>query len=335
MDSVTHVLLGGAVGLGLMGKRAGMASFFVGALAATMPDFDVFLHTGDVVRDHVLHRHFMHSVVLVPVLAALAMLPFLRMPRVRACWAAMYGTAVLACATHGALDALTSYGTMVFWPFTWRRYALDVVAVVDLTYTGILAIGIVWAWRRKSMRAARWALALSTLYLGVAWVQHGRAVQVQREILAARGQLGAQNPRVLPQIGATLNYRSLYVFEGRIYADAIRVAPFSTGRVKEGSSVVRAGTSDANGGTEALWSFSYFADGFVARVPGHEETIGDMRYTGSPEGFAAVWGITFDRSGKARWVNFARTKMVTRYWRDLVRPSGYAPPAMIGQRSDG
>src|ERR1035437_8488117 len=104
MDSVTHVFLGGAVAQSIAGRRLGPAAFFVGALAATLPDFDVFIHTGDVVRDHVLHRHFTHALVMTPVLAALAVLPFLCSRSLRDKWRAMYLAAFLACATHGALD---------------------------------------------------------------------------------------------------------------------------------------------------------------------------------------------------------------------------------------
>lgn len=70
MDPVTHIFLGAAVAQVAVARRTGYArAFFIGALAAALPDFDVFLHTGDVMRDHALHRHFMHSLVIVPALA--------------------------------------------------------------------------------------------------------------------------------------------------------------------------------------------------------------------------------------------------------------------------
>ena len=136
MDNVTHVFLGGALALALVGRRVGFArAFWVGALAATVPDFDIFIHTGDALRDHAMHRHFTHALILSPVLAALALIPFLWHKRSRPLIRPLYLAAFVACALHTVLDVLTSYGTMIFWPFTQRRYALDVIAVADPLYT--------------------------------------------------------------------------------------------------------------------------------------------------------------------------------------------------------
>jgi inner membrane protein len=71
VDSITHIFLGSALVQALAGRRLGHArAFLLGAIAATLPDFDVLIHTGNEITRHALHRHFTHGLVMVPVLAA-------------------------------------------------------------------------------------------------------------------------------------------------------------------------------------------------------------------------------------------------------------------------
>src|ERR1041385_8138241 len=107
MDSLTHILLGGAIGQSLFPRRLGRLAFSLGAMAATLPDFDVLIHTGNVVHNHSLHRHFMHSLLIIPLLATAAVVPFLLVKRLRSQWPVMLLVATLACLSHTLLDSLT------------------------------------------------------------------------------------------------------------------------------------------------------------------------------------------------------------------------------------
>ena len=63
----------------------------------------------------------------------------------------------LACldtgyATHGLLDACTSYGTQLFWPFSDERVAWNNSSIVDPLFTlPILALVIAAAMRGKRL----------------------------------------------------------------------------------------------------------------------------------------------------------------------------------------
>src|SRR5262245_57418084 len=125
MDSLTHIVLGGAIAQALVARRIGYArAFLAGALAATFPDFDVFFHFGDELTNHAIHRHFMHSLLIVPLLAALTLIPFLFHKKSRPHLKFLYVAALFACASHTLLDTCTSYGTMILWPFSGRRFTL-------------------------------------------------------------------------------------------------------------------------------------------------------------------------------------------------------------------
>jgi inner membrane protein len=322
MDNVTHIFLGGAAAYAVFGDRLGQRAFWVGALAGTIPDLDILIHTGDTVRDHLLHRHFTHSLVMVPVIAAIAALPFIIARKMRAMWASLFLAALVAAITHPICDLLTSYGTMIFWPFTERRYATDTIAVVDPFYTLPLVIGMILALKHADVRTARATLAITTAYLAFAAFQHERAMNVQRTLILARGQTAVENPRVLPQIGAALNYRSIYIVDGVIHADAIRVPPLSRGLVKLGETIDVARDSE----TRTLGPYVDFADGYVARVAEAPQTLADVRYSLSPERFDPIWGV--DLSGKhPEWRMFRQKRMLGKMWRELVSPRGYFPPA--------
>ncbi len=331
MDSVTHIFLGSALAQSLAARRLGHArSFLIGALAATFPDFDALFHTGDALRDHALHRHFMHSLLIVPLLAALAVLPFLLHKKSRPLLKPLYLAALIACASHTLLDLLTPYGTMIFWPFTTHRFALDIISVADPLYTLPLMLGVILAWKRKSPRPALAALAISCGYLCLATWQHARAAAAQQELLASRGITAAENPRVMPQVGAIISFRSLYINARQIHADAIRIPFFSAAQFKLGGTIPLVRFADLRPPTtpNAAHDFASFAElsgGFVARSPTDPLLIGDERYTYTPEGFDPVWGLQVEQTPAAlfritpRWNYFGKLAL------DLFEPRGYAP----------
>lgn len=73
--------------------------------------------------------------------------------------------------THTLLDCLTIYGTGALWPLTSNTAMQGSIFIIDLAYTLLLLIGVVFAWRKRtSSTATNWivmGLVCSTLYL--AW----------------------------------------------------------------------------------------------------------------------------------------------------------------------
>lgn len=335
MDSITHILLGGTVAQLTAGRRAGFTrTFLVGGAAATLPDLDVFVRTGNAVLDHVLHRHFTHSLAMVPVLAAIAWGLAIFGRGARPVAGPLYLASLLACLSHTILDALTSYGTVMFWPFTERRVALDVIAVIDPLYTFPLIVGVIVALWKKSFRAAAAGLIASTAYMGLAVVQHERARGVQRELLASRGVKAAVNPRVMPQLGAIVVYRSVYIHEGLIHADAIRPGLLGEGRVKPGNSVPVVATADLRPFppdqqvVRDFERFAWFSDGYVARSPEDPLLLTDLRYALNPEGLNSIWGVQLEETAKPRWVMGTRGRgLARRLMAEIFSPTGYVSVA--------
>ena len=190
MDSVSQMLLGAACGELVLGRRIGRRAMLVGAALGTLPDLDVLVPYEDAIDSFTYHRGWSHSLLVlsaasVPI-AALARLASGERGR-----AAAYGHWLLGVwlilVTHPLLDSLTTYGTQLWWPLPLPPVAIGSVFIIDPLYTLPLAIGLVWAWRRRDARgrtANRAGLLVGTAYLGLTLLSQAHADRVARDSLA-------------------------------------------------------------------------------------------------------------------------------------------------------
>lgn len=330
MDPLTHILLGASVGYAAFGRRLGRAAAGVGGLAAFAPDADVFIRSAVdplVAVEH--HRGFTHALAFAPVGAAIVAALWLMHPawRVRARWLPLWGAGVLAYLSHALLDAATSYGTRLLWPFSNRRFGWDVVSVIDPLVTLVLLAGLAVAWRRQRAAPVCAGLAVAFAYLAFGGVQHGRAVAAQRALAQARGHTPVRC-EVMPTLANNLVWRALYVHDGRIYSDRIRVGWFSAPAVREGWALPLVAAEDltpaerARDRRRSFARFAWFSEHWVARSPADATVLGDMRYSLSAEAFDPIWGIRFTPPGAAaevEWVNRSRDRQVApaELWREI------------------
>ena len=325
MDPLTHTLLGASLGWVVFGRKLGRATAAgVAAAAGAAPDLDILIRSAtDPLVAVEYHRHFTHALPLAP-LGAAAVVGILALyrpwrERWRGCVGAVWGCALVAWVSHCLLDAATSYGTLLLWPLTDRRYGWDVVAVVDPVVTVALAVGLGVALRGRQ-RAAAWAgLAVAAGYLALGAVQHGRAVEAQGVVAAARGH-GPERIEVMPTLGNLVVWRALYEWEGKIYADRIRVGLAGGTTVRAGWALARVGVGDltaeerARDRRRSYARLAWFCEGWVARSPADATVLGDMRYSLSTEAFDPIWGIRFTPPGEAAevaWVNRSRDRRLS------------------------
>ena len=231
MDTVTQFVIGAAAGQLVGGRALGRTAALVGGLAGWLPDADVLIRSAaDPLLAIEQHRGFTHALLFTPVGAALAAAPFLLRREWRAKAGAVYAAALAGWATHAPLDACTSYGTQLLWPFSDLRVAWNVVSIVDPVITLPLILGVVLAaWLRRTWPAAA-ALAVALAWLGVGALQHARAAGAQQALADARGH-EVVRARVDPSLGNMVLWRSLYQTpDGRLHADAVRL-PLAGGNV--------------------------------------------------------------------------------------------------------
>jgi inner membrane protein len=224
--------------------------------------------------------------------------------------------AIIGYATHGLLDAFTSYGTQLLWPFSDLRVAWDWIPIVDPIYTIPLWIGVIWTARTGDPKPVRAAFLLSSLYICFGGWQHHRAVVAQQDLAEMRGHK-IEHSRVMPAPGWLLFWRSLYVSNGRLFIDGVETRWFGSTLALEGGSANLTTLNDlpesARSNAESRRRFevlNWFSDGLIAPVAaapaeaagaGAESAYGDMRFTAAVESLTPLWGLQFDpASGDSR-----------------------------------
>lgn len=137
MDSLTQIVLGASVAEATLGKKIGNKAILLGAIAGTIPDLDIVARFFvDDLSASVMHRGFSHSLLF----------PFLSAPLLAWCSKKIYSNYsnvsfydwfkmfFLAIITHPLLDAQTTWGTQLFWPFE-SRIAIENIFIIDPLYT--------------------------------------------------------------------------------------------------------------------------------------------------------------------------------------------------------
>lgn len=149
MDPVTHAASGAVAMLALTRRPATVWAIPLAALACASPDVDlIFIHTP--LEFLLLHRGITHSFAGMPFLAlalALCSWPLWRRSTpgrwsFRLVWLFCCGMILL----HIWLDVVTTYGTMVFLPFSHYRVRLNSLYIIDPFVT----LPLLWAvlrWR--------------------------------------------------------------------------------------------------------------------------------------------------------------------------------------------
>lgn len=328
MDPISHVLLGASLGYAAFGRKLGRTAALTGGLAAFVPDTDVFIRSGsDPLLAIEYHRHFTHALAFAPVGAGLASLLWIFRQRWRPQALMIWHCCLLAYTSHCLLDAATSYGTQLFWPFNRHRAGWDLISIIDPIFTVTLLAGLTSAlWRRQRMLATA-AVAVVAAYVTLGAVQHARAVSAQAQLAQRRGHAIARF-EVMPTLANNLVWRALYVHNGRIYSDRIRVGWFSGPTVVEGWSLPLVGVADltpaerARNQRNSFTRFAWFSEDWVARKPADTTVLGDMRYSLSSEAFDPIWGIRFTAPGtpaEVEWVSRSRQRRVSvgEMWKEI------------------
>ncbi|MDA1265591.1 MAG: metal-dependent hydrolase [Planctomycetota bacterium] len=304
MDPVTQTALGATLAMACSRPERQRRAALAGGIGGLIPDADVFLRSA---QDPLLfleyHRHFTHALLFIPVGALIAASLAWLVGRGRSCWRSLWWPAFLGYATHGLLDAGTSYGTRLYWPFSDARVAWGVIAILDPLFSVPLLVGVVVGTRRRRRGPPVAALTLALAYLGMCAVQQVRAAEAQADLIAARGQ-AAMRREAKPSILTNFVFRSFYEVDGVYHVDAIRVPWFGRPEVIEGTQVPVLDLVDYQRRFHLsplqladVERFRHFSNGYLIEDPRHPGVIGDLRYAALPDAVAPLWGI--DPTGKA------------------------------------
>lgn len=299
MDPLSQAALGASWSQsGARGAKLRDAAL-LGAVAGMAPDLDTLIQSGtDPLLFLEYHRHFTHSFVFVPVGALLCAAFFHRFVRARLTFGETYLFCFLGFASHGLLDACTTYGTKLLWPFSDARIAWSVVAVIDPLFTlPVLALAAAAAMKRN-VRYAWLAAAWAAAYIGLGFFQNARASTAGALLAASRGHTPVRL-EAKPALGSLLLWKIIYEHEGHYFVDAVR-----TGigiRVFEGESTVKLDLAkhfpwlDANSQqARDVERFRRVSDDFLSIDEHAQKRIVDMRYSMVPNEIDGFWAIELD-----------------------------------------
>ena len=156
MDIVTHAISGALIAYALPQRPKVRFGILFFALAACVPDLDILFCTTPALFLN-LHRGISHSIFVAPLLALL--LALLAYPLRRASTPQAFSLRTLwllslvCLLVHIALDCITTYGTMIFLPFSDFRVRLNAVFIVDVFLTlPLLVLFCICAFKRIGCR---------------------------------------------------------------------------------------------------------------------------------------------------------------------------------------
>jgi inner membrane protein len=299
MDPITQGLIGASLPQAIArDRRLVFVAGCLGFLAGMAPDLDVLIRSSsDPLLYLEFHRQFTHSIVFIPVGGLIcAVLFHLVLGRrkgmpFRSAWL----SCTLGYGTHGLLDAFTSYGTQLWWPFSSQRVALDIVSVVDPLFSVPVMVLVLLAMVRKQKWFAVGALFWAGLYLGAGLLQRNAAFDMGEALAASRGHAPVRL-QAKPGFANILVWKVIYEADDRYFVDAVR-ATFSP-RVFPGTSVRKLDVERDFPGLDAgsqqsrdIERFSWFSDGFLAQDPRMPDRIIDMRYSMVPNEIEGLWSI--------------------------------------------
>ncbi len=299
MDPLTQGVLGAALPQATAARgRVAASAGLLGFLAGMAADLDVLIRSSE---DPLLfleyHRQFTHSLIFIPVgglicaLVLHAVFGRRRGLQFRQSW--LFCT--LGYATHALLDACTTYGTMLFWPFSDARIAWNTISIIDPLFTLPLLVAVVLAGRRNRPLFARLGLLWACGYMALGLWQRNEAVDMGLALAASRGHEPLRL-EAKPSFANILVWKVVYETDERYYVDAVRagLAP----RVFNGESVAKLNIArdmpwldQASQQARDIERFRWFSNGYIARDPIFPNRVIDIRYSMIPNQLAPLWSI--------------------------------------------
>ena len=296
MDPLSQATIGAVAAQSTITRQDLARLGLIGALAGMAPDLDVLIQSStDPLLQLEYHRQFTHSLVFIPIGAIVCAVAFWPFVRRHMSFKAVWFTALVGYATHGLLDACTTYGTLLLWPFSDARIAWNTISVVDPLFTLPLLGFAITAAVRKSQLIGRLGMAWVAFYLSIGVIQEERALAAGEALAAQRGHAPAI-VSAKPSFGNLLLWKTVYEYGDQFWVDAVRAGGSVT--IIEGEHVERLNLTaafpwlDANSQqARDVERFRWFSNDYLAIDRDDPSLIVDMRYSHLPNEIQGLWGI--------------------------------------------
>lgn len=310
MDPLSQAAFGAVAGQLSTRRRYYALAIVAGALGGMASDLDVLIRSSsDPLMGLMMHRYFTHSLAFIPVGGLMVTLTLYGIawawrkwwfPTKRKATNAtlpnfyrMWFLTTVGFATHGLVDAMTSYGTVLFWPFTDKRISLDWVSIIDPIVTLPLLLGIWLSYRKTSPKPLAYCTIFVGAYLSFLATWHARTETLFNEQLA-KHNIVADHVRVMPALFEPLTYRAVYRADGEIVITKLqttlndKMIMTPAGRVPLFDSTTKPLSLKLR---KQLKNYNWFADGFTGVYSQNPLILGDYRYGSFDTPPKPLWGL--------------------------------------------
>ena len=310
MDPVTQGAFGAIFAQTISNKKKILVGSIVGCFAGLAPDLDIFIRSAsDPLLKLEYHRQFTHSLIFIPI-GALIVTFFSRLLfKKYLSWGETYFFSFIGFATHGLLDACTSYGTQLLWPFTDERISWNYISVVDLFLTIPVILAIIFAIIMKNKYITLFGIVYILVYLTFGAYQENRAQFVGKSIANLRGH-ESKDLTAKPSLGNLFLWKTIYEDDGFYYVDAVRL--FSKSEYCQGTKIKKLYLPNdfpeldiTSQQYKDIKRFDWFSQGYLGKVI-DKNIITDVRYSAVPNEVDGLWGIRINldknNSSHVDWV---------------------------------
>ena len=296
MDPLTQGTIGAVLPQALGKKNLGIVAL-LGFLSGMAPDLDILIRSStDPLLSLEYHRQFTHSLIFIPFGGLIcALFLFVVLKKIspfnfKKTW--LYCT--LGFGTHGLIDACTSYGTLLFWPFSDMRIAWNNISIIDPLFTLPLISLIVLATIKKKIIYSKIAIAWAVTYLTLGVYLHNVAINVGKEIAEQRGHI-VNRIKAKPSFGNLILWKTIYESDDHFYVDATNLF---FRNIIPGESIKKLDLNKNFPWLEResqqykdVERFKWFSNDFLAVNPNNKNQIIDIRYSGIPNEIGGLWGV--------------------------------------------
>lgn len=316
MDPLSQGSIGATLAQSGSKKEHIKAATWMGCFGGLAPDLDILIFSPtDPLLFLEFHRQFTHSFIFIPIGALLVTLVMHRLVAKPLTVEQAYLYALLGYSTHAMLDACTTYGTQLLWPFSDQRFAWNTISIIDPIFTFPILALIVTGVIRQQPWFARAALVWVFVYASVGIWQRERAEVAGYQLAQSRGHEPSRL-EAKPGFGQLLVWKIVYEYDDRFYVDAVRVANGVT--AYPGQSAEKLDTAKHFPWLEAdtqqavdVERFRWFSNDYLAIDPVRKNRIIDVRYSAVPNEIEALWAIDLDQTKQADehivWQSLRRT----------------------------
>ena len=298
MDPVSQGTVGAAFAQSTANKNNFIKISFIGFLAGLAPDLDVLIRSeNDPILFLEYHRQFSHSLFFIPFGALIISLLIFPLVKKSISLKTVYIASFLGYATHGLLDACTSYGTLLFWPFSNERITWNTISIVDHLFTipALILTGIAIVTRKRIF--SFFTIGWIVFYLSLGFIQYERALSAAIKLAESRGH-GVERMTLKPSFGNLILWKSIYQHEETFYVDAIRTVKSTTWCKGETTKVFDYQHHLPNLDKDSqqrkdIERFRWFSQDYLGYNK-EKNLVTDIRYSMIPNQIVPMWGLVID-----------------------------------------